>query len=190
MSNPREILGRYERGLQGGGGGGAKKTCRDCGKPLKNDRFDTRFDCSQKRKRGEGERMESLPPEYAARIEHGFFDEKGSLWEEFITTMASAVAKSFGRGLKNHQLRRFYGHAKDAENRLRNTKDWASVNLDIKKLSPFASEAKGKGKIPNAFYEFIEKNVSAVKSQRDFQQGFIPHFEAVVAFFTYHYPNN
>lgn len=166
------------------------KVCKICNIPLKNNRFDTCFKCSQQNKSS----TDGLPPEYVSKLEnYGYFDEKMNLSEDFLTTSASVVAKSFGTGhikLKNHQLRRFYGHAKAAENRLKMTGDWGAVNTDVKKLSPFASEAKGKDKIPLSFYEFIEKNIGAIKERKDFEDGFIKHFEAVVGYFTYHYPKS
>ncbi|MBU4320220.1 MAG: type III-A CRISPR-associated protein Csm2 [Nitrospinae bacterium] len=168
------------------GGGGMKKICRICKEPLKDDKFDTCYRCSQKN-RGT---YDSLPSDYLSKLAKGYFDEKGYLWEDFLTTMAKDVAKSFGTKLKSHQLRRFYGHAKAAEIRLKMTEDWDAVNVDVKKLEPFVSEAKGKDKIPQSFYEFIEKNIKAIKKRKDFEEGFMEHFQAVVAYFTYHYPKN
>jgi len=119
----------------------------------------------------------------------GYFDTNKVLREELVTSKASEIAKSLvGRDFKNHQLRRFYGHAKAAENRLRMTGDWLAVNVDIKKLWAFAAEAKGKKKIPDTFYAFIDSNIKAIKTSEDFL-AFMQHFEAVVAFFTYHNPN-
>lgn len=165
--------------------GGGKKTCRICKEPLRDDKFDICYKCSQQNKITPG----SLPQEYITKLKEGYFNDKGNLWEDFITTMASKIALSF-KGLKNHQLRRFYGHAKSAENRLRMTNDWDAVNIEIKRLEPFVSEAKGKDKIPHSFYEFIEKNIKSIHNQKDFEDGFIRHFEAVVAYFTYHYPKS
>lgn len=170
-------------------GGGGMKKCK-CGNPIKNDKFDTCYECSKKNK-GDSN-SEGLPQKYIDKLKDGFFDSKGCLWEEFVTTMASDVAKSFGTErvkLKNHQLRRFYGHAKAAENRLRMTGDWDCVNLDVKKLSSFAAEAKGKDKVPDSFYKFIDLNIKQIKKQNDFQ-AFMEHFQAVVGYFTYHYPKN
>ncbi|MFH1096467.1 MAG: type III-A CRISPR-associated protein Csm2 [Candidatus Desantisbacteria bacterium] len=172
------------------GGGEMQKVCRICQKPLKDDKFDTCYDCSQSQK---NRRPDVLPSDYLNKLKKGYFNEKGYLWEDFITTDAEEVARSFGTGypkLKNHQLRRFYTHAKAAENRLKMTKDWDAVNLNIKKLSPFASEAKGKDKIPQSFYEFIDRNIKTIKIQKDFEEGFMQHFEAVVAYFTYLYPKS
>jgi len=168
------------------GGGRMQKKCKKCGKTLKpGSRFDTCFSCGK----AKNKHSPTLPDGYLEKLQRGYFDSNGCLWEEFVTTTANAVAQSFGKGLKNHQLRRFYGHAKAAENRLRMTGDWSCVNIDIKKLKSFAAEAKGKGKIPSSFYEFIEGNIGAIKGQKDFE-AFLEHFQAVVAFFTYNYPRN
>ncbi len=182
---------RKSSDLYKAGGGGMKKTCIKCGKPLKDDsRFDTCYECGQKSRKDEGAVLEGLPQGYIDKLNEGYFDSGGHLWEEFITTLASQIAKSFGTKLKTHQLRRFYGHAKAAENRLQMTGDWEAVNVEIKKLSPFVSEAKGKDKIPQSFYDFIDKNIKAIKVRKDFEEGFMEHFQAVVAYFTYHYPKS
>ncbi len=131
----------------------------------------------------------SLPTAYLNKLKTGYRDLNNCLWEEFITTLADEVAVSFGRKLKNHQLRRFFNHVKEADNRLRMTNDWNCVKLDVKKLSPFVSEAKGKGKIPHSFYEFIDENVKQINARIDFE-AFVEHFQAVVAYFTYRYPKN
>jgi CRISPR type III-A-associated protein Csm2 len=188
MSNASKTYDRYE--AVAGRGSEGKRRCQICGKTLKEgSKFDTCFECGQKQKKTDGAGTENLPVGYTALLEKGYFNPDGRLWEEFLTTMASEVARAF-RGLKNHQLRRFYGHAKAAENRLNMTRDWHAVNLDVKKLSPFVSEAKGKDKIPPSFYDFIEKNIRLVKTEKDFKEGFMEHFQAVVAYFTYHYPKS
>jgi CRISPR type III-A-associated protein Csm2 len=181
-----DVLERY--GSNRGDQHPAKK-CKVCGKPLKQDsRFETCFDCGRAQKTpAQGGSTTGLPANYVAKLNEGYFDSGGHLCEEFVTTMASEVALSM-RSLKNHQLRRFYGHARAADNRLKKTGDWDAVNLDVKTLLPFASEAKGKDKIPVAFYEFIERNIKAIRTRKDFENGFMEHFQAVVAYFTYHYP--
>jgi CRISPR-associated protein Csm2 len=126
-------------------------------------------------------------------LKKGYFDETGNLFEEYLKKdgIADQIAKNLGiekPEMKNHQLRRFYGHVRAAENRLRMTNDFNSVYIDIKKLEPFVAEAKGKNKIPKTFYDFIIKNTNAVKNKKDFLEGFLEHFQAVVAFFTLHYP--
>ena len=62
------------------------------------------------------------------------------------------IARLFGvakPAMINHQLRRFYSHVREAENRLKMTDDFKAAYIDLKKLEPFVSDAKGKGKIPD-----------------------------------------
>jgi len=164
--------------------------CADCGKEFvqKEAHHKICFEC-QKKKRADGHNFDGLPAGYLDKVAGGYFDEKNCLRVEFVGEMASNVAKSFGTKLKNHQLRRYYGHVKAAENRLNMTGDWPSVNIDIKKLGAFVSEAKGKDKVPDSFYKFIDGNVMQIQTRHDFE-AFVEHFQAVVAYFTYHYPKN
>lgn len=131
-----------------------------------------------------------LPEDY---LKGGYFDEKANLRERYVAKDGDAdnIAKQLGNErptMTNHQLRRFYSHVRAAENRLKMTANWPAVYVDLKKLEPFVSEAKGKGKIPDLFYTFMIRNLAAVKSKEDFVNGFLEHFQAIVAFFTYHHP--
>jgi CRISPR-associated protein Csm2 len=185
MNNWKDKLNELHKG-----GSIAKRKCIECGKEFvpKKEHHKICFDCAKK-KNGVGKPTEGLPPQYLEKLEKGYFDNNGCLREEFLTEMASEVAKSFGTKLKNHQLRRFYGHIKAADNRLKMTGDWQCVNLDVKKLSSFVAEAKGKDKVPDSFYRFIEANIKTIHNQKDFE-AFVEHFQAIVAYFTYHYPKN
>ena len=51
-------------------------------------------------------------------------------------------------------------------------------------LDATAADAFGKSprKIPESFHEFIRCNVDAVHDEKDFLEGFLPHFEALVGF--------
>ncbi len=160
------------------------KKCRKCGKPLSNPKFDLCKQCADVNKKKDND-THNLPEGYLNKLQKGYFDTTNCLHEDFITTFADKIAQSF-KGLKNHQLRRFYNHVKAAETRLKMTNDWNCVNLDIKKLCSFVAEAKGKGnKIPENFYQFIDKNIKKIDSQRDFE-AFVTHFEAVVGYFAYY----
>lgn len=171
--------------------GGETKKCKKCGKPLKDDKFTYCWDCNEKMKAGGGEPIGTgLSPDY---LKQGYFDENGNLFERLIARDGDAdiIAKQLGidrPAMTTHQLRRFYGHVRAADNRLKMTGNFPSVYIDLKKLEPFVAEAKGKGKIPDIFFSFMTKNLSAVKSEKDFTYGFLEHFQAVVAFFTFHHP--
>ncbi len=184
MNDWRDKLSEFHKG------GGMKKKCADCGKEFmpKEAHHKTCFDCAKKKKSG-GTVPEGLPLGYLEKVAKGYFDENHCLGEEYLTGMASDVAKSFGTKLKNHQLRRFYGHIKAADNRLKMTGDWPCVKLDVKKLSALVAEAKGKDKVPDSFYKFMDANIKQIQNKNDFE-AFVEHFQAIVAYFTYHYPKN
>lgn len=177
-----DMRGAFEKhGIKGTAEGTQpQKRCK-CGKPIKNPKFDKCYDCSQKNV-GTG----SLPDDYLSK---GYFKERDVLYEDLVADIANNIARSF-KGLKNNQLRRFYQHIRDADNKLRMVGDWQSVNVDVKKLKAFAAEAKGKGKIPDSFFQFITKNIDCVKDEKTFKKGLLPHFEAVVAYFTYYNPKD
>lgn len=86
--------------------------------------------------------------------------------------------------LTTAQLRRFFQHCRALESKLRYGASWGDVRADFLRLDAAAADAFGKEpkKIPDLFYDFIRKNVAAVKDEKDFLKGFLPHFEAVVAF--------
>ncbi len=160
------------------------KKCK-CGNTIKDQKHDICYNCFQKGREGSG-----IPENY---LKDGYFDKDNCLFEELVTTTANQIAMSFSTSypkLKNHQLRRFYQHARAAENRLSMTHDWPSVNIDIKKLKPFVAEAKGKGKVPEVFYDFICRNIDNIIDEKSFMQGFLAHFQAVVAYFTYYNPKD
>jgi len=168
------------------------KKCK-CGKTINNPKYDLCYDCSKKtRGTGAVPQPSKLPDDYLAG---GYFDEQGNLRERYIAKDGDAdiIAKQLGwarPAMTNHQLRRFYGHVRAAANRLDMTENFSAVYINLKKLDPFVSEAKGKGKIPDLFYDFVIKNIKVIRPdhKEDFTKGFLEHFQAVVAFFTFHYP--
>lgn len=172
-----------------GSGGSVVKKCK-CGKTIKDQKFEQCYDCSKKYT--PKDQVAKLPDGY---LEGGYFDEKGNLKRRYIEKDgdADSIAKNLGSAkpaMTNHQLRRFYGHVRNAANRLDMTGNFPAVYIDLKSLEPFVSEAKGKGKIPDMFYDFIINNLKAINEGRedDFTKGFMEHFQAVVAYFTFHYP--
>ena len=47
----------------------------------------------------------------------------------------------------------------------------------------YAADALKKGNVPQLFKRFIEENLKwAVKDQKNYLEGFVPHFESVVAY--------
>lgn len=135
----------------------------------------------------------SLPKGY---LEGGYFElsQQGNekkLKKELVMDQAKELAKIFGRArpeLKRNQLRKFYDYSRNMEEKLRLCKKFSLIETDILKLEAFAADAKSKGNIPEIFYDFIKKNIECIKTEEDFTKGFIEHFQAVVAYFSYYNP--
>jgi CRISPR type III-A-associated protein Csm2 len=91
--------------------------------------------------------------------------------------------------LNQHQLRRFFQHCRALEARLRARQaTWPALEAQFCKLDAAAADAAGKSppKIPALFHDFIRRNVRAVHSEKDFLDGLLPHFEALVGFGALH----
>ena len=166
-----------------------QKCCKICGAPTNNPRFDTCFKHKDKSTWGAGREQAELPKEY---LKQGYFDSNGVLFERYLKRNGDAddIAKGLSsfRDFKNHQLRRFYGHIRAADNILKMTGNFPAVKVELQKLAAFVAEAYGKKKVPKIFYDFINKNIEYIKTEMDFREGFLAHFQAVVGFFTYYKP--
>lgn len=138
----------------------------------------------------------NLWPNY---LQGGYFDENGYLKPEYVSRekiepLVKAMCKDGDEerrdGLTSHQIRRYFGHCRTIETRLKTTgARWESAVPEIKKLDIAAADgfAKQPRKIPDLFHEFIKRNVAAIKTKKDFLEGFLPHFEAIVGFGTAHF---
>lgn len=130
--------------------------------------------------------LADLWPNY---LTQGYFDEAGNLRNEFVVRdkiqpLAEAMSRA-SPALTIHQIRRFFNHCRAIEARIRaGTSTWAAEEAEFRKLDVAAADAFGKSpqKIPQLFHDFIKHNVAAVKSEKDFLKGFLPHFEALVGF--------
>jgi CRISPR/Cas system CSM-associated protein Csm2 small subunit/Zn finger protein HypA/HybF involved in hydrogenase expression len=114
-----------------------------------------------------------------------YFDTDGLLKPEFVTTLAEEIAGTLGNQspkMTMHQLRAFYSHVKLQEGALKANRPFKAVSVEIAKLKPFASERASKGKVPRYFEDFIVRNVDKVKDKDTFLNGFVEHFQAVVAY--------
>ncbi len=130
-------------------------------------------------------KVESLWPGY---LKSGYFDQEGNLRAEFVLreNVGKLARQVEIERLTTGQLRRFFGHARGIEQRLKlGQQTWESLRPEFLKLDVAAEDARGKKpspKIPEIFYDFIKRNVAAVKTEREFLRGFLPHFEALVGF--------
>jgi hypothetical protein len=141
--------------------------------------------------------VKDLWPDYLAG---GYFDAQGNLKPEYVSRermerLVKAMCLEGDRprrdGLTPHQIRRYFGHCRAIETRLKSAAGapWATVVPEVKKLDVAAADGLGKRppKIPELFHDFIKCNVGAIKSEKDFLNGFLPHFEALVGFGTAHF---
>lgn len=138
--------------------------------------------------------MTQAKPKWPDCLEDGYFDAAGNLLAGYVAReRMELLAQSMAEGnppLTAHQIRRFFQHCRVIEGRLRaKTSTWASEVASFKQLDVAAADAFGKSppKIPQLFHDFIKKNVAAVNSEKDFLNGFLPHFEALVGFGTQHF---
>jgi CRISPR/Cas system CSM-associated protein Csm2 small subunit len=160
--------------------------CQECGKPFqpKEPHHKRCSDCMRK---GPG-RGTGTKPSGSAFFPEGYpdyFDADGLLKPDFVTTLAEEIARNLGEErpkMGMHQLRAFYGHVKLQEGALKKNRPFKEVFLEISKLKPFASERASKEKLPRYFEDFIIRNVDKSKDEKSFREGFVEHFQAVVAY--------
>jgi hypothetical protein len=184
-------------------------TCIKCGKPTQEEWHKLCVECYREEQRKESKGREATGQDTrrgrrttrktlsSKYLGEGYFEEhKGQLCrrEGIVTEKAQEVVEVLGYGqpkMTNHQLRRFFLHARRLEQRLRYGATFDCIKSEIERLITYAVDARAKQKVPKDFETFIRTNVGfALQGEQHFTQGFIPHFEAVVAFFAYHFPRN
>ena len=135
----------------------------------------------------------SLPQGY---LEGGYFDA-GNIRSELLTETAESVARALGNaGVTTAQLRRFFSHVRSVEREL-TQRSFPEVTPQIQSLKPMAANYVGRGsnawerESREVFKRFIDLNVDQVIAEKEkgFKEGFVPHFESVVAYYKYHFPN-
>jgi CRISPR type III-A-associated protein Csm2 len=130
---------------------------------------------------GERDRAENpFPPDYPK-----YFTSEGHTRVELLKNEAETIAARFeADGLKRHQLRAFYDHAKRQLQRLAYGTFFGEVHPEVVRLKAYAADRAGRATnpIPASFKQFIDRNVDAVNDETSFKKGFMPHFEAVVAY--------
>ncbi len=125
---------------------------------------------------------------FSSYLRDGYFEtgETGGsyLRVTLLTDTAQRIAQMLsGPRMKPHQIRRFFSHVRALESSLRNGAEFAAIVPGIAKLEPAATNAVTRGLAPVEFQQFIEQNArEARKSERHFRDGFVAHFEAVVAY--------
>jgi CspA family cold shock protein len=126
-------------------------------------------------------------PDY---LRDGYFekkDDKDYIRPEVLDTLAMDVARAFGnRGMRIAQLRRFFNKARGIEAKLDRTKDFEAIKADIYGFKRDVAYQVGRSVVPQEFQQFIDRNVElAIEGEKSFREGFLQHFESVLAYFVY-----
>ena len=133
------------------------------------------------------------PDFWSSYLKDGYFDAAGNLHPRLVVEDAIEMARRLARGRTGGrdgfapaQLRRFYGKAKFLEQKLEAGTPFASLVAELLTLQPLAADAVAKEKAPSEFKQFIDKNLHwAARDQKSFKEGFLVHFQSVVAYFNF-----
>jgi CRISPR-associated protein Csm2 len=151
---------------------------------------------------GRGERRGESPAEIWSAVwpdylKRGYFDADGNLRPEYVgrDKAESLAEKIAAAGVTRTQIRRYFSHCKALETRLLAVPEsergarLGQLTADFQVLDSAAAYAMSKGaaNLPGFFADFIRRNIAAVRNHKDFTDGFVPHFEAVVGFGWAHY---
>lgn len=167
--------------------------CVICGKPTREEWHKYCNEHYKPESSSQSKRHIGLPQSYLAE---GYFNEHGHLRGELITSHAKEIAQTLTQTkvkMTAAALRKFFGKVRAIQRSLqsRHTKssqtmerDFEAVIPDILALEPYVNNAVTREVVPDLFKTFIERNVKlAVKKEKSFSEGFVKHFEYVVAFF-------
>lgn len=139
---------------------------------------------------GHGLPNDTIAQHWTDYLRGGYFDDDGHLKVEYVSRERVEPLARRMPSLTIHQVRRYFGHCRAIETRLKSgSVQWAGVWPEVKRLDVAAADgaAKNPPKIPGLFHDFIKRNVDAIKTQRDFLEGFLPHFEALIGFGQAHF---
>lgn len=125
---------------------------------------------------------QGLPPNY---LKTGYFDEKGNVLPAVIIDWPREIASQLDKqGMTSAQLRNFFSEVRRIDKQLEAGTAFSSLKPRILKLDSYAEYSFNKKNCPKLFRQFIEANLKwAVKDRKHFSEGFVNHFESVVAYF-------
>ncbi len=125
-----------------------------------------------------------LPAGYLA---NGYFDEKGYILPQVVVNWPKDISQKLDSAYPSmnvSQLRKFFTEVRHIEGQLSVGKNFDSLKGRVLKLDAYAADARKKNGVPEIFKQFIEQNLKwAVRTEKDFVSGFVPHFESIVAYF-------
>jgi len=180
-----------------------KRKCETCGREFEPDQPHYRYCSSACRQAAQG--PGGPPPHQRAysgtatrfRLDEsyladGYFVKKGDkniLRDEVVDQWAQEVAKVIGNtDIKAHQLRLFFGKMRALEAKLRGGATFEEIRPAILEFKRDVAYQVGRGVVKEDFKRFIDRNVDiAVQSKENFEEGFIQHFQSVLAYFVYYF---
>jgi len=184
MSDMKHAL--EKAGIKGGGEMSAPKKCK-CGNTIKDPKFDTCYNCSQKSREvsgysGTSKSNSKIPDNY---LKNGYFDNKEHLREGIFKEEAKEVANVIAaEGMTPTALRVFYNKLKAIESRYKSSKnDFDLIKPNIYAFERDVAYQASRGVVKEEFRKFITINAAiAAKGPKEFK-GFIEHFLSVLAYF-------
>jgi CRISPR type III-A-associated protein Csm2 len=142
---------------------------------------------------GPGGAVASLPAHYLAK---GYFDPaKGVIFAELLNGLANQVAQALSDAeVSMAQVRRYFTMARSLEDRLASGRDYAEVANELRMMKANVAAVVGRilefrqrERLTGTLKAFLDRNIDmAVRDQKSFLKGFLPHFECVLAYFIWH----
>lgn len=129
---------------------------------------------------------------HAEYLRSGYFDERdsqASIRPELLDEQAISVAQMLGHsGMKSSQLRRYLSRARGIESIFTSDGSAQRLHANVNLLKRDVAYQVGRKQLPEPFQQFVNRNLEASGNDPErFRNGFIPHFESVVAYFTYYF---
>jgi len=131
--------------------------------------------------------MDKLSKEYLQDLKDGYYkiiDGKECLKPEFIVKYQKEIAKGLKDRNKNKlsQIWKFYEHARRIQDNLEHQgMSFAVSEAELDIMQPIVEAALNKSTVTPVFKDFIDENVSKIKSMEDLD-AFIKHFQALIAY--------
>ena len=143
----------------------------------------------------------NLPANYLQELKKGYFSEKKVIRKEFLITYTNSISLSFVN-MTYTQIRSFFGAVRIVESAYHyaierksggTSEEIAEAKLiaNIQRLDGIVTYAcaRDRNAVPENFRIFLQNNIEACKTAKDVLEGLIPHFEAVLGYFRYNFPN-
>lgn len=116
-------------------------------------------------------------------LQQGYVNPEGGYRREIYCEAAEFMVEKLQYGTSVHALRRFYNRVKGIERSMDHGRRFDQNKSLLYELQPHAAYAV-KRKVVNSFFpEFIARNVAQAIVNWEQFEGFVKHFESVVAYF-------